>query len=239
MKPGACVRVATAAAALALLAGCASTGGNPADPLEPVNRGIYAFNDKLDRYALKPVAQGYQAAVPLPARTGVSNFLGNIEDVWTGLNNLLQGKPREGASDFGRVAINSTLGILGVFDLASEMGLEKHEEDLGQTLGRWGVGPGPYLMLPFLGPTTLRDSSNTLCRAFIADPVKEITRIPVRNSVMAVRVVNARAQLLGADQALDSAAIDRYAYLRDFYLKSRQSQVYDGRPPREDDDYYQ
>lgn len=228
-----------AAAALTGLAGCASTAANPADPLEPLNRKIYAFNDTLDRYALRPVAKGYQAAVPMPLRTGVSNVVGNIGDVWTGFNNLLQGKPREGASDFGRVVINTTLGIFGLFDLASEMGLDKHDEDLGQTLGKWGVGAGPYLMLPFLGPSTLRDSSDTLCRAFLIDPANAISRVPVRNSVKALRIVNARAQLLGADQALDTAAIDRYNYLRDFYLKSRQSQIYDGHPPREEDDYYQ
>jgi len=133
---------------LASLAACA-TGGNPKDPWEGVNRKVFVFNEKLDAWVLKPVAQGYDAAAPLPVRTGVSNVFGNVEDIWIGLNNLLQGKPVEALSDLGRFTINSTLGILGVFDVATELGLEKHEEDFGQTLGVWGVGDGPYVMLPF------------------------------------------------------------------------------------------
>ncbi|MDQ7988401.1 MAG: VacJ family lipoprotein [Candidatus Dactylopiibacterium sp.] len=224
-------------ALLAVLAGCATTG-NPADPFEPVNRKIYAVNDTLDRYALKPAAEGYRDVVPLPARTNVSNFFGNIEDVWTGFNNLLQGKPREGFSDFGRFAVNSTVGILGFFDVASDIGLDKHDEDLGQTLGRWGMGPGPYLMLPLFGPSTVRDTAGAIPRQLV-DPVASVERIPVRNAVRGLRVVNGRAQLLGADSALDDAALDRYSYLRDFYLKSRLNQVHDGNPPREKDDYYE
>lgn len=222
-----------------LLGGCATTANNPADPWEPFNRKMYAVNDGLDRYALKPVAQGYKNAVPLPARTQVSNFFGNIDDVWSSLNNFLQGKPREGASDFGRVLVNTTIGIAGLFDIASELGLDKHSEDFGQTLGRWGVGSGPYVMLPLLGPSTVRDTVGSVPRMLVTDPVHEIPRIPVRNSVTGLKIVNARSQLLGADQALDAAALDRYSYLRDFYLKSRQSQVYDGNPPRDPDDYYQ
>lgn len=223
---------------LGLLSGCASTGGNPADPWESMNRKVYAVNDTVDRYALRPVAQGYKTVMPLPVRTGVSNFFGNIEDVWTGFNNLLQGKPAEGASDFSRFAVNSTIGILGVFDVASEFGLEKHDEDLGQTFGRWGIGPGPFLMLPLLGPSTVRDAFGAVPR-YLVEPGRQISEIPVRNSVSALRVVNTRSQLIGADKALDEAALDRYGYLRDFYLKSRLSQIYDGHPPREDDDYYE
>ncbi|MEN3109914.1 VacJ family lipoprotein [Uliginosibacterium paludis] len=234
------LRTCLCAASLLLLtlSGCATTATNPADPWESVNRKVYAVNDSLDRYALRPVAQGYKTVVPLPLRTNVSNFFGNIEDVWTGLNNLLQGKPREGASDFGRVAINSTIGILGLFDVATDIGLEKHEEDLGQTLGVWGMGPGPYVMLPLLGPSTVRDAGGSVPR-YLLDPSSEISRIPLRNSVTALKLVNARAQLIGADSALDEAALDRYGYLRDFYLKSRQSQIFDGHPPREKDDYYE
>ncbi len=223
---------------LLVLSGCATTGGNPADPWEPVNRKVYAVNDTLDRYALRPVAQGYNTVVPLPLRTNVTNFFGNIEDVWTGLNNFLQGKPRQGVSDFGRVALNSTIGILGLFDVATDIGLEKHEEDLGQTLGVWGVGPGPYVMLPLLGPSTVRDAGGSVPR-YLLDPSGEIKRIPLRNSVTALKSINVRSQLIGADSALDEAALDRYGYLRDFYLKSRQSQIFDGHPPREKDDYYE
>lgn len=227
-----------AALMLSALSGCATTAANPADPWESVNRKVYAANDSVDRYALRPVAQGYQSVVPLPLRTNVTNFFSNIDDVWTGLNNFLQGKPRDGVSDLGRFALNSTLGILGLFDVATDIGLEKHDEDLGQTLGVWGVGAGPFVMLPLLGPSTVRDTGGSIPR-YLVDPAGEISSVPVRNSLRGLQIVNTRAQLIGADSALDEAALDRYSYLRDFYLKRRQSQVYDGRPPREKDDYYE
>jgi phospholipid-binding lipoprotein MlaA len=218
------------------LGGCATAGveRSAADPWEGMNRKIYAFNDAIDRNALRPVAQGYEKAVPLPARVNVSNFLGNIEDVWTGVNNLLQGKPREGGLDFGRFVLNSTVGILGFFDVASEFGMEKRDEDFGQTLGRWGMEPGPYLMLPLFGPSSVRDGFGRGVD-MVASPRGQIPDWEVRTGLMALGVVNTRAQLLGADAALDQAALDKYAYLRDFYLQRRRSQVYDGRPPREDD----
>ncbi|MBK9392396.1 MAG: VacJ family lipoprotein [Uliginosibacterium sp.] len=217
----------------ALLAGCASTG-NPKDPLEPLNRKVFAFNDALDTYALQPVAKGYVAATPLPVRSGIGNFFSNLDDVWTGINNLLQGKVGRAGSDVGRLLINSTVGIFGLFDVASELGLEKHDEDLGQTLGVWGVGPGPYLVLPLLGSTTLRDTANFA--STYVDPVPRIERVATRNTLRAVKLVDTRAQLLNAGRALDEAAIDKYAFMRDFYLKRRQSQIFDGRPPREEDD---
>lgn len=231
------LRTCTACLALGVLAGCASTGQNPVDPWEGMNRKVYAFNDKLDTYALKPVAQGYQAGVPLPARTNASNFFGNIEDIWIGFNNLLQGKPKEGLSDFGRFALNSTVGILGFFDVATEVGLEKHEEDFGQTLGRWGVGSGPFLMLPLLGPSTVRDTGGQIVDRVGFNTNAQLEQVPQRNGMTALKIVNGRSQLLGAESVLDEAALDKYNYLRDFYLKRRQSQVFDGRPPREDDDY--
>ncbi len=212
------------------LAACASPGGHPQDPLEPMNRATFRFNDTVDTYALRPVAQVY-AEAPLPVRTGVSNFFGNIKDAWTGVNNLLQGKPLDGVSDFGRVLVNSTIGMLGVFDVATDMGLEKHEEDLGQTLAVWGVGDGPYLVLPFLGPSTVRDSV-ALIGDMQADPVGHVDDIPTRNSLRGLRIVNARANLLGADEAANQAALDKYEYFRSFYLQYRRSQVYDGQPPR-------
>lgn len=220
---------------LLALSGCASTGGNPADPWESVNRKVFVFNDKLDAYALKPVAQGYQAVTPLPARTNISNFFGNVEDVWIGVNNLLQGKPKDGASDFGRFAVNSTIGILGFFDIASEIGLEKHDEDFGQTLGRWGVGDGPYVVLPLFGSSTVRDTGGMIVDRLTYNPNSLVTRIPVRNGLTATKVVNLRAQLLGAERALDEAALDKYVFMRNFHLQRRRSLIYDGRPPREDD----
>jgi len=216
-----------------LLSACASTG-NPKDPLEPLNRKVFAFNDAVDNYALQPVAKGYVAATPLPVRTGVNNFFSNLEDAWNGFNNLLQGKPGNAASDVGRLLINSTVGILGLFDVASEVGLEKHDEDLGQTLGVWGVGPGPYLVLPLMGPSTLRDTANFA--STLVDPVGAVERVATRNVARSVKLVDTRAQLLNAGRALDEAALDKYSFMRDFYLKRRRSQIFDGRPPKEDDD---
>lgn len=216
-----------------LVSACASTG-NPKDPLESLNRKVFAFNDAVDNYALQPVAKGYVAATPLPVRSGISNFFANLEDAWIGANSLLQGKLANAGSDVGRLLINSTVGILGLFDVASELGLEKHEEDLGQTLGVWGLGSGPYLVLPLMGPTTLRDSAN-FASSFV-DPVQSVERVATRNVIRAVKLVDTRAQLLDAGRALDEAAIDKYAFMRDFYLKRRRSLIFDGRPPREDDE---
>lgn len=224
-------------AAAMLIALAVWSGGVRADdrdPFEGFNRGVYKFNDTADRYLLKPVAQGYVAAVPLPARTAFSNFLGNFEDIPIALNNLLQGKLGAAASDIGRVLFNSTLGVLGFVDVASDIGLEKHNEDFGQTLGYWGMKPGPYLVLPLLGPSTLRDTS-----ALPVDYLSSVRKyafesIPVRNSVTGLDLVNTRANLLGADQTLEEAALDKYSFLRNFYLQRRQSLIYDGVAPRED-----
>jgi len=217
-----------------MFSACATTGGNPQDPLEPLNRKIFAFNDAVDTYAIQPVARGYVAITPVQVRTGIGNVFSNLEDAWIGVNDLLQGKATDALSDVGRLLLNSTAGLLGVFDVATDVGLEKHDEDLGQTLGVWGVGPGPYLVLPLLGPSSVRDTSN-LVSSFI-DPINLVERIPVRNSIKALKIIDARAQLLNAGQALDEAALDKYLFMRDFYLKRRQSQIYDGNPPREKDD---
>lgn len=226
---------------LPVLAGCATPGANADDPLEGFNRKVYAFNDKLDRYALKPVAQGYQAITPLPARTGISNFFGNLGDVWTSLNNLLQGKPTDSLSDLGRFALNSTVGILGFFDVATEVGMEKHDEDFGQTLAVWGVGNGPYLVLPLFGSSTLRDTAAMPVDFLAMDAYSTglVPRVAVRNAISGVKLVNARAQLLGAETTLDEAALDKYVFMRNFFLQKRRSDIYDGHPPRQrDDDYY-
>src|SRR3954451_11493938 len=151
------VRIAAVALFIALLSGCA-TGTNPRDPFETVNRGIYQFNEGVDKAILKPIAQGYRFVVPQFIRGSISNFFSNINDVVVMLNNVLQGKFTTAYSDFGRIAMNSTLGIVGLFDIASEAGIEKHDEDFGQTLGYWGVQDGPFLMLPFYGPSTVRDT---------------------------------------------------------------------------------
>lgn len=228
-------RTAGLAMALSLvLTACATTGGgqpgDPRDPLEPLNRATFSFNEKADKYVIRPVAEVYDRA-PLPVKVGVGNFFGNIGDVWIGVNNLLQGKFVDGLSDGGRVLVNSTVGIFGLFDIASEVGLEKHDEDLGQTLGKWGVGTGPYVVLPLLGPSTLRDTFG-LVGDLYADPVIQFKEVSTRNSLTGLRVVHRRSTLLGADTTAEEAALDKYGYMRSFYLQYRLNQVYDGQPPR-------
>lgn len=219
-------------AVITLSAGCA--GPNPRDPWEGFNKGMFAFNEGLDKVVLKPVAQGYEAAVPAPMRTGVGNAFSNVEDLAIGANNLLQGKPENALSDLGRLLINSTLGILGLFDVASEMGLEKHNEDFGQTLGRWGVGTGPYLVLPVLGPRNVRDTVGKAVD-IQADPVADVYPVNLRNSLLGTRLIGDRAGLLPADKAIEDAALgDKYGYMRDTYLQRRENLVYDGKPPREE-----
>ena len=213
--------------------GCATTGaGDPRDPLETMNRGVLAFNDAADAALLLPAARAYRVVLPEGLRGMVRNFFTNLDDVWIGTNNLLQGKPADAASDGLRFLFNSTLGFFGLIDLASEVGLEKHNEDLGQTLARWGVGEGPYLMLPLLGPSTTRDTA-ALPVDWLADPVLTARPIALRNSLTAVRFVARREELLDTTRALEEAALDRYVFLRESYLQRRKSLVYDGRPPRE------
>jgi phospholipid-binding lipoprotein MlaA len=217
-------------AVVAVTSGCATSGAPKADPFEGVNRATYAFNDAVDRTVLKPVAQGYQAITPEFARTGISNAFGNVGDITTAANNLLQGKASDAVSDLGRVLVNSTLGILGLFDVASPMGLDKHNEDFGQTLGRWGIDSGPYLVVPFLGPSTLRDISARPVDSY-AGFYRNVEHVPTRNSLFALQIIDARAQLLGASKTLDEAALDKYQFLRDAYLQRRLNQVYDGKVP--------
>lgn len=230
------LRAALAATAAAtVLAGCA-TSGNPKDPIEGYNRAMFSFNETVDKAVIKPVAQGYNYVTPQPVQTGVSNFFGNLADIWTSVNNLLQGKPGDALSDAGRVLINSTVGILGLFDVATPMGLEKHEEDFGQTLGRWGVGDGAYVVLPILGPRTVRDTVG-LAADIYTDPVRDAdAHRGYRNTAIALRAIDTRADLLKAEDALEAAALDKYAYVRDAYLQHRRSAIYDGNPPRQADD---
>jgi phospholipid-binding lipoprotein MlaA len=220
--------------ALALLSGCA-TMPNPRDPVEGINRVVFALNDGLDALAIKPVARIYDATLPQPIKQGVSNFFGNIEDIFTGVNNMLQGKMSDGARDLGRVMVNSSVGLLGVIDVATDLGLEKHDEDFGQTFGRWGVGSGPYVVLPVFGPRTARDTVGLVLDSKV-DPVGQVEDVGVRNSLTGLRLVNRRAQLLPADKVIEEAALDRYAYVRDAYLQRRLNLVHDGNPPRRDFD---
>ena len=217
---------------VALLSGCASTTASKADPLEGLNRATYAFNDAVDKAVLEPVAKGYQAVTPGFFRAGVSNLFMNIGDVATGLNNLLQGKGSDAASDAGRFLINSTLGVLGLFDVATPMGLQKHNEDFGQTLGKWGVSSGPFLMLPLMGPSTLRDAVSRPVDSY-AGYSRYMDHIRTRNSVFGLEIIDLRANLLGASSTLDAAALDKYQFIRDAYLQRRLRSIYDGKAPQD------
>lgn len=226
-RPGSWRSVALVLMVAATLGGCATTSNNPKDPFEGFNRSMFAFNDAIDKAALKPAATAYKKVLPSFVQTGVSNFFGNLSDVWTGVNNLLQGKGKDGASDIGRVALNTTVGILGLFDVASEAGLQKHNEDFGQTLGVWGVPSGPYLMLPLLGPSTVRDTAG-LPLDIKADPWAYKEPVNWRNVGIVVRVVDQRASLLDASNLLEEAALDRYEFIRDGWLQRRESRIRDG-----------
>ncbi|MBU3696468.1 VacJ family lipoprotein [Dechloromonas sp.] len=219
-----------------LLMTAAQANDNPHDPYEGFNRAMYAVHEGLDKVIVKPVAQVYDAAVPLPAKAGVGNFFDNILDVRNALNSLLQGKPGDAASDVSRLLVNSTIGIFGLFDVASELGLERHEEDFGQTMAVWGYRDSAYLFWPLIGPRTVRDTGGWLVD-INTDPTWGTTRksVAVRNSLLAVRLVDVRASLLPADKVVEEAALDKYAYVRDAYLQRRRNQIYDGRPPRLDD----
>jgi phospholipid-binding lipoprotein MlaA len=219
-----------------LLAGCATSGGNPADPLEKVNRAVFAFNDVADKAVLTPVAKGYRAVLPGFVRTGISNFFSNLEDVWVTVNDVLQGKLKEGSEDFTRVIFNSTFGIGGLFDFASDVGLPKRNEDFGQTLGWWGVGSGPYIVIPLLGPSTFRDGFGLLVDGRADLVYRAVDDVPLRNTLYATRGIGNRANLLDASSVLEQAALDRYAFVRDAWLQRRRNLVHDGNPPREKDD---
>jgi phospholipid-binding lipoprotein MlaA len=222
------------AVSLSLLGGCA-TNGNPRDPLEPLNRGIYKFNDGFDALLVKPGAEFYRFFLPEFIRTGVSNFFYNLNDVIVALNSLLQGKLMQAGSDVSRLIVNSTVGVLGLFDVATKIGLEKHNEDFGQTLGYWGIGDGPYLVLPFLGPSSARDAVGWFGDYYMW-PVAYVEPDRVRNAVIAFRFVTFRADLLEASQILETAALDPYEFVRDAFLQRRRNLVYDGKPPPDEDD---
>lgn len=216
-----------------VLQGCATVQGqtDPEDPFESFNRAMYTFNDTLDKAILKPVAKGYNAVLPDPVNKGVSNFFSNIDDIVVIFNNLLQLKIEQAASDTARVFFNTTIGLLGFIDVASAMDLPKHDEDLGQTFGYWGINTGPYLVLPFLGSSNIRDAVGLIGDSYV-DPLNGVSPDGTRNWMILLEGVDTRAGLLSASKVLEEAALDEYLFTRDAYLQRRQDRVYDGNPPR-------
>lgn len=221
----------------AAIVGCASIPAgvqpSPDDPWEPFNRSVFEFNEGLDAYLLKPVVAGYRFILPEFVRDGIYNFFSNYNDIYTALYNLLQGKPGYAFNDFMRVAVNTTMGLGGLLDLATPGGLEKHKEDWGQTFGVWGVPAGPYVVLPFFGPSNVRDTFGTVADLESDYLFKYVKDVGLRNSITGLRVVNARNTYYEAGDLLDGAAIDKYSFMRDAYIQRRQYQINEGREDEE------
>lgn len=226
----------TVLALCALVLSACATVPNPdaRDPWESWNRGVFGFNETVDKVVLKPVATGYQKVTPTFVQKGVGNFFGNLTDMWSVVNNALALRGRETGDSMGRVMLNTTIGLLGFVDVASDLGVERHTADFGLTLARWGVKDGPYVMLPVLGPSTLRDAAGLPVDNWGNPANQFVSDEPTRNGLLVLKVVDKRAQLLSAGQVLDGAALDKYTFLRDAYLQRRRNQVYDGNPPDED-----
>jgi len=222
---------ASVALAVALLAGCAAAPSR-VDPFEPMNRALYQFHDTVDTAVVRPVVQAYVDVVPELVRTGVSNVFNNLDDLFSAVNGLLQGKLDKFGDDLGRVVLNTGFGLGGIFDLASMVGIERGNEDFGQTFAAWGAPQGPYLFIPFLGPTTVRDGTGVVVRIALG-PVGYIPDVPVRNGLYGLGAFDLRAQALGAGALVDTAALDRYLFIRNAYLQRRRYLVYDGKPPPE------
>ena len=231
---------------LIVLSGCSTLEHqtDPNDPLEGYNRNIFEFNEKVDKHLLKPVAQGYDAITPNLIQKGINNFFSNLDDFVVVINDLLQFKPKQLGSDTGRFLINSTLGLGGIIDWASDLGLPKHNEDFGQTLGHWGVPSGPYFVLPFLGPSTIRDTTGIIVDRTELDPIvirvedglHAANRDPdIAYPVTAIKLIDLRASLLKAEKILDEAALDKYTFIREAYLQRREHLVFDGNPPKKDE----
>lgn len=215
----------------------ARASGEPAskDPLERLNRAVFVFNGVLDHFLIKPVAETYEAVVPKPVRTGVGNVLGNVSDAWSAVNLVLQGKPTRAAEMTMRVGINTVFGLGGLLDIATEAGLERQSEDFGQTLGRWGVPSGPYLVLPLFGPSTVRDAAAfTLDTAYTSAVFP--SDAPQKWRWLGLRLTDARTDALPFTRMLDTVALDKYTFVRDAYLTRRRSLIYDGNPPPSEED---
>lgn len=220
---------------MTLLSACASVPGGPSegDPFESYNRAMFSFNDTLDEYILKPVAEGYDAVLPSQAKTGVSNFFNNIGDIFVVLNDILQFKFQQAIEDASRLVFNSTFGLYGLIDVATPMGLPKHNEDLGQTLATWGVADGPYIVLPFFGSRTLRDTSDVIFLATY-DPIYDIENKEALYGTIFLKTIDTRYKLLKVSRIVEQAALDKYSFIRDAYLQNRKNLIYDGNPPEEE-----
>ena len=223
--------------AITALVGCASIPAgvepSPHDPWESFNRSVFEFNEGLDAYLLKPVVAGYRFILPEFVREGIYNFFSNYNDIYTALFNLLQGRLDYAFNDLMRVAVNTTMGLGGLLDLATPGGLEKHKEDWGQTLGVWGVPAGPYVVLPFFGPSNVRDAFGTVADLESDYLFRFLPDVALRNSVTGLRVVNARNTYYEAGDLLDGAAIDKYSFMRDAYIQRREYQINEGREGEE------
>jgi phospholipid-binding lipoprotein MlaA len=226
----AATRAVAAVALGAALAGCAAAPSR-VDPLEPMNRALFEVNDVAEKVVIKPVVTVYQTVVPELVRTGISNVFYNIDDLFSAVNGLLQGKLDKAGNDLGRVMVNTMFGLGGLIDVASDAGIERGNEDFGQTFGFWGFGQGPYLFVPLFGPTTVRDGTGFLVRIALG-PVGFIPDVPLRNSLYGVGYVDLQSQATAARNVADTAALDRYRFIRNAYLQKRQYDVFDGNPPR-------
>ena len=219
--------------ALVVLSGCATVQTPDArDPWESMNRSVFSFNDKLDRIVLKPVATVYRDVVPSFARKGVHNFFGNLSDIWSAVNNALAGRKQETGDSISRVFVNTTVGVLGLFDVATDLKIERHKADFGTTLARWGVKPGPYVVLPLLGPATLREVA-ALPLDYRANLTNQFSEAATRDTLTLLNLVDTRATYLGASKAVEGAALDSYSFIRDVYLQRQRYLQYDGDPPDE------
>jgi phospholipid-binding lipoprotein MlaA len=230
-------RFSAALLAVALALGGCATGPQAVahDPLEPLNRGIYAFNDALDTAVVKPVATAYRDVTPRPVRTGVHNFFNNLEDLWSSVNALLQAKPQAAAENFMRFNVNTFLGLAGLLDIATEMGIERTSLDFGHTLGHWGMPAGPYLVLPLLGPSSVRDATGRIADSAADGLNQAVDHTATYNAAQVLRLTDKRANLLRATDMLDQVALDKYSFTRDAYLQRRASQIHPDAEPYEDE----
>jgi phospholipid-binding lipoprotein MlaA len=213
-----------------MLAGCATTQDK--DPLEPFNRKVFGFNEALDTAVVKPVATGYAAVTPSGIQAGIANFINNFKDVWSAVNLLLQGRPGAAAQEVLRVGVNSTFGMAGFVDVATSMALDRHNEDLGQTLGVWGVPDGAYLVLPFFGPSNVRDAVALPADQYVT-PARTLLEPRDAMGMRLLQITSARAQALEATGLLSDVALDKYAFVRDAYLQRRRNLIYNGEPPED------